>query len=110
MMCISTKKRCIGHLLRYCRVVFQEDGGVHNRQVAQAKQHGQNAPIVQEGREEQHIQEAQVSLTRFARVSRALDCYVPSLDYVMLIDCKEPSYYEEVMLKDEKLKWERAMQ
>ena len=35
------------------RVVFQEDGHVHNRQVAQAKQHGQNAPIVQEGREEQ---------------------------------------------------------
>ena len=35
------------------RVVFQEDRHVHNRQVAQAKQHGQNAPIVQEGREEQ---------------------------------------------------------
>ena len=40
------------------RVVFQEDGKVHNKQVAQAKQHGQNAPVVQEGREEQQIQEA----------------------------------------------------
>ena len=36
-----------------CRVVFQEDGKVHNRQVAQDEQHGQNAPMVQEGREEQ---------------------------------------------------------
>ena len=41
-----------------CRVVFQEDGHVHNRQVAQVEQHGQNAPIAQEGREEQHVQEA----------------------------------------------------
>ena len=32
------------------RVVFQEDGQVHNRQVAQAN--GQNAPMVQDGREE----------------------------------------------------------
>ena len=28
----------------------------------------------------------------------------------MLIDCEEPSCYEEAMLKDDKLKWERAMQ
>ena len=34
-------------------IVFQEDGQVHNRQVAQDEQHGQNAPMVQEGREEQ---------------------------------------------------------
>ena len=33
------------------RVVFQEDGQVHNRQVAQAN--GQNAPMVQDGREDQ---------------------------------------------------------
>ena len=43
-------------------------------------------------------------------MSRASDHYVPSLDYVMLIDCKEPSYYDEAMLRDDKLKWERAMQ
>ena len=28
----------------------------------------------------------------------------------MLTDCEEPSCYEEAMLKDDKLKWERAMQ
>ena len=39
-------------------VVFQEDGQVHNRQVSQAKQQGKNAPIVQEGREKQQVQEA----------------------------------------------------
>ena len=32
------------------KVVFQEDGQVHNRPVAQAN--GQNAPMVQDGREE----------------------------------------------------------
>ena len=35
---------------------------------------------------------------------------MPSLDYVMLIDCKEPSCYKEAMLKNDKLKWEKAMQ
>ena len=49
-------------------------------------------------------------MRRCAKVSRALDCYAPCLDYVMLIDCKEPSCYDEAMLRDEKLKWERAMQ
>ena len=43
-------------------------------------------------------------------MSRAPDCYVPSLDYVMLIDCKEPSCYVEAMLSNDKLKWERTMQ
>ena len=86
------------------KVVFQEDGYVHNKQVARVGQHGKNAPIVQEGREEQQVHEAQPILRRFARVSRALDCYIPSLDYVMLTDCKEPSCYEEAILRDDKLK------
>ena len=43
------------------------------------------------------------------RESRALDRYVPSLDYIMLTNCKEPSYYQEAMLRDDKLKWEQAM-
>ena len=92
------------------RVVFQEDGQVHNRQVAQNKQHGQNASMVQEGREKQQVQEAEPILRRSTRVSRALDCYVPSLDYFMLKDCEEPSCYNEAMLRDDKLKWEKAMQ
>ena len=53
---------------------------MHNRQVAQDEQHGQNAPMVQEGREEQQVQEAQLVLRRSTRVSRAPDRYVPSLD------------------------------
>ena len=28
----------------------------------------------------------------------------------MLMDCKEPSCYQEAMLHDDKIKWERAMQ
>ena len=95
-------------VVEICRVVFQEDGHVHNRQVAQAKQHGQNAPIAQEGREEQQAQE--VVLRRSTRVSKALDCYVPSLDNVMLTNCEEPSCYDEAMFKDDKLKWETSMQ
>ena len=87
------------------RVVFSEDGQVHNRQVAQAN--GQNAPMVQDGREEQQVQEAQPVLRRSTRVSRAPDRYVPSLDYVMLTDCEEPSYYEEAMLRYGKLKWRK---
>ena len=48
-------------------------------------------------------------MRRSTRESRALDRYVPSLDYVMLTECKEPSYYQETMLRDDTLKWERAM-
>ena len=36
--------------------------------------------------------------------------YVPSMDYVMLTDCGEPSYYDEAMSSVDKLKWEQAMQ
>ena len=49
-------------------------------------------------------------LRRSTRESRAPDRYVPSLDYVMLTDCEEPSCYKEAMLREDKLKWERAMQ
>ena len=66
--------------------------------------------MVQDGREEQQVQEAQPVLRRSTRLSRAPDIYVPSLDYVMLTDCKEPSCYDEAMLRDDKLKWEKAMQ
>ena len=79
------------------RVVFQEDGG-------------QNAPIVQEDRVEPQAPEAQPVLRRSTREHRPPERYVPSLDYIMLTDCEEPSCYEEAMLKDDKLKWEKAMQ
>ena len=48
-------------------------------------------------------------LRRSTRESRAPNRYVPSLYYVMLTDCEEPSCYQEAMLRDDKLKWERAM-
>ena len=54
--------------------------------------------------------EAQPIVRWSTRVSRPLDRYVPSLDYVMLTDCEEPSCYKEAMLKNDKLKWEKAMQ
>ena len=54
--------------------------------------------------------EAQPVVRRSTRVSRPPDQYVPSLDYVMLTDCKEPSCYKDAMLKNDKLKWEKAMQ
>ena len=66
-----------------------------------------NAPIVQEDRVEPQAPEAQPILRRSTRAYRPLDRYVPSLDYFMLTDCEEPSCYEEAMLKDEKLKWEK---
>ena len=53
--------------------------------------------------------EAQPVVRRSTRVSRPPDRYVRSLDYVMLIDCKEPSCYKEAMLKNDKLKWGKAM-
>ena len=43
-------------------------------------------------------------------MSRQPDCYVPYLDYIMVTDCKEPYCYKEAMLRDDKLKWEKAMQ
>ena len=89
------------------RVVFQEDGAVYNRD---AGQQGQNAPIGQEEGVEPQAPEAQPVLRRSTRAHRAPERYVPSLDYVMLTDCEEPSCYEEAMLKDDKLKWEKAMQ
>ena len=82
---------------------------MQNRDIAHnAGQQGQNAPIVQEDRVQ--ALEAQPISRRSTREHRPLERYVPSLDYVMLIDCEEPSCYEEAMLKDDKSKWERAMQ
>ena len=43
-------------------------------------------------------------------VSHPPNHYVPSLDYVMLIDCNELSCFKEAMLREDKDKWEKAMQ
>ena len=65
------------------RVVSQEDGQVHNKQL-------ENAPVTQERREEPQVVQPPM-LRRSTWESKSLDRYVPSLDYVMLMDCKEPS-------------------
>ena len=96
-------------IVKICRVIFQEDGQVHNRQVAQgARQQQQNAPIVQAREVEQQVV-AQSILIQSKRAMRALDWYIPSLDYVMLKDCDESSCFKEVMLKEDKDKCEKAM-
>jgi len=90
------------------RVIFQEDGPVHHEQVAQGAGQ-QNAPIVEAGEAEQQVV-AQPVIRRSGRVTRAPDRYIPSLDYVMLTDCDEPSCFKEAMLREDKDKWEKAMQ
>ena len=81
---------------------------MHRDIAPNAGQQGQNAPIVHEEQVQPQAPVAQQVLRRSTRVHRAPERYVPSLDYVMLTDCEEPSCYEEAMLKDDKQKWERA--
>ena len=63
-----------GQTVKICRVIFQEDGQVHNRRVAQgAGQQQQNAPIVQAREVEQQQVVAQPVLRQSERATRALD-------------------------------------
>ena len=95
--------------IEICRVIFEEDRHVH-KGVQNVGQVGQNAPHVhKEFRGDEHNIEAQPVVRWSSRVSRALDWYAPSLDYVMLTDCKEPSCYKEAFLREDKLKWDKAM-
>ena len=55
-------------------------------------------------------QEQPMVLKMSTRVSHPPKRFVPSLDYIMLTDCGEPSCYKDAMSKDDKLKWERAME
>ena len=55
-------------------------------------------------------QQEPVVLRRSTCISHSPKRFVPGLDYVMLIDCREPSCYKEAMSRDDKLKWERAME
>ncbi|MCO5587475.1 hypothetical protein L7F22_041424 [Adiantum nelumboides] len=104
MMFSSMKKTVEIH-----RVIFQEDGPVNHR-IQNAVLGGQQAPHVQEAREEEHHVEARPIFRRSDRATRVPDRYVPSLDYVMLTDCEEPSCFQEAMQREDKLKWEKAMQ
>ena len=77
------------------RVVFQEDGVVHRDIAPITRQQEQNALIVHEEQVQPQAPETQQVLRRSTRVHRAPERYVPSLDYVMLTDCEEPSCYVE---------------
>ena len=64
--------------------------------------------MVPNDREEAEIstQQERVVLRRSIHVFHPPERFVPSLDYVMLINCGEPSCYKEAMSRDDKLKWE----
>ena len=68
--------------------------------------------MVPNDREEAEIQAQQepVVFRRSTCVSHPPKRFVPSLDFVMLTDCGDPSCYKEAMSKDDKLKWEQAME
>ena len=88
------------------RVIFQEDGHENAGEQQQVDQRQEEARV----REDEQVVEAQPVVRRSTRVSRPHDRYEPSLDYVMVTDCEEPSCYKEAMLRNDKLKWEKAMQ
>ena len=57
------------------------------------------------------LREAESVVVRCSkRVSHPPDRYVPSLDYVMLTDCGEPSCYKEACRMVDSDKWQLAMQ
>ena len=58
---------------------------------------------------EMPTQEERVVLRRSTHVSHPPEKFVSGLDYVMLMDCGEPSFYKDAMSRDDKLKCERAM-
>ena len=82
------------------RVIFQEDGHENAREQQQVAQRQEEVRV----REDEQVVEAQPIVRWSTRVSRPPDRFVPSLDYVMLTDCKETSCYDEAMLRDNKLK------
>ena len=68
--------------------------------------------MVPNDKEEAEIptQQEPMVLRRSTCISHPLEIFVCGLDYVMLIDCGEPSCYKEVMNRDDNLKWEQVME
>lgn len=54
--------------------------------------------------------QAKIPLRRSAKMSGPLESFVPRVDHVMLIDCREPSCDKEAMMHEDQCKWENAMQ
>ena len=85
------------------RVVFQEDEPTYARQNVRA-QAEQGEDRVEQERVEPDRVEPQVEaeppvLRRSERISRQPNRFVPSMNYVMLTDCSEPSCYKEAVQK-----------
>lgn len=46
---------------------------------------------------------------RSQRVSHSIECFVPGVELLLLIENGEPSCYKEAMLAKDKIEWELAM-
>ncbi|MCO5559992.1 hypothetical protein L7F22_013596 [Adiantum nelumboides] len=90
------------------RVIFEEDGHVY-RPARNDGDHAQNGEQEQPQEGGNAGNDEPVVLRRSTQVSRPPDRYVPTIDYVMLTDCDEPSTYQEAMKRDVHVKWEKAM-
>ena len=85
------------------RVVFQEDGPNRARQNVRAQEEqGQD-------RVEPQVLAEPPILRRSERISRPPDRFVPSMNYVMLTDCNEPSCYKEAVQMKDSRNWQLAM-
>ena len=91
------------------RVIFEEDGHRYDGPMVARRQPidphvGDHADVGQQDAPPPQV------LRRLERRTRPPHRYVPSMDYVMLTDCGEPSCYDEAMSSVDKLKWEQVMQ
>ncbi|RYA47095.1 hypothetical protein DD606_23800, partial [Enterobacter cloacae complex sp. GF14B] len=88
------------------RVVFQEDGPARARQNVRAQEEQGQDRV-----EPQVVAEPEPPIVRRSgRVTRPPDRFVPSMNYVMLTDCNEPSCYKEAVQMKDSGNWQLAMQ
>ncbi|WP_219822522.1 reverse transcriptase domain-containing protein, partial [Enterobacter cloacae complex sp. 2DZ2F2B] len=88
------------------RVVFQEDGPARARQNVRAQEEQGQDRV-----EPQVVAEPEPPIvSRSGRVTRPPDRFVPSMNYVMLTDCNEPSCYKEAVQMKDSGNWQLAMQ
>ena len=50
-----------------------------------------------------------VEVHRSSRITRPLQCYSPTLNYLLLIDGGKPECYDEALQDENSSKWELAM-
>ena len=74
------------------RVVFREDEPSASTSCQQSETQNEvpvQAPVSREAKS--------IFVRHSQCILHPLDCYVPSLDYVMLTNCREPSCYKEAL-------------